>query len=354
MSASRSLWAQLHDARLVEGNLPPPPVPRSPWYVRVMLGVAGWIGALFLLGFVGVGFAVVIESATASFVVGVVVCAVAALLLHANPNSDFFGQFGMAISFAGQLLMGVALLRWFEGSLTMVAVTIAVMQGVLFTLIRHFIHRVWTSGWALVAVLWVLGNLGLHAFAPAGALLAFLMLWLVEFDHPRHGEQLRAAGYGIALATVLTLVTQYVGAGALMVGGTPIPRGGDASLALGKLAMSIVLIWAAVMMLRRERVEWNAAAGRIALAGTVILALISWKAPGVGPATAILVMGFANGNRLLAGLGIVALLGYSSHYYYALHATLLEKSVLLVVSGMVLLALRMALRQWWPKEAQDA
>jgi uncharacterized membrane protein len=59
---------------------------------------------------------------------------------------------------------------------------------------------------------------------------------------------------------------------------------------------------------------------------------------------------FANGNRVLAGLGILALLGYLSHYYYALYATLLAKSALLAGAGLVLLAARFALRRWWPRD----
>ena len=54
-----ALWAQLRDGGLVEGDLPEVGDARAPWFVRVMLGIAGWIGALFLLGFVGAGFAFV-------------------------------------------------------------------------------------------------------------------------------------------------------------------------------------------------------------------------------------------------------------------------------------------------------
>ncbi|NDH63348.1 MAG: DUF4401 domain-containing protein [Alphaproteobacteria bacterium] len=52
---------------------------------------------------------------------------------------------------------------------------------------------------------------------------------------------------------------------------------------------------------------------------------------------------------MLVGLGIVALLGYLSHYYYALHVTLLEKSGLLVLTGLALIAVRYAMRIWWPE-----
>jgi uncharacterized membrane protein len=66
------------------------------------------------------------------------------------------------------------------------------------------------------------------------------------------------------------------------------------------------------------------------------------------------VVGFANGNRVLIGLGIAALVGYLSHYYYSLQATLLEKSVLLMCTGLVLLAARFALHRWWPLSKEQA
>ena len=46
------------------------------------------------------------------------------------------------------------------------------------------------------------------------------------------------------------------------------------------------------------------------------IALASLAAPGLAPAVAILVLGYANGNRVLTGLGILVLLGYLSYYYY--------------------------------------
>jgi uncharacterized membrane protein len=125
--------------------------------------------------------------------------------------------------------------------------------------------------------------------------------------------------------------------------------GGKAGAWIGAATCGAVLLWAVITLLRREGVPLASAVGKIALAGAAILALISLKAPGVGPAAAILVVGYANGNRVLAGLGVAALLGYLSHYYYALHATLLEKSVLLACAGLTLFLLRLALLKWWPR-----
>jgi uncharacterized membrane protein len=59
------------------------------------------------------------------------------------------------------------------------------------------------------------------------------------------------------------------------------------------------------------------------------------------------VLGYANGNRVLAGLGILVLLGYLSYYYYSLETTLLIKSILLMAVGSLLLGVRLALHRWW-------
>ena len=64
--------------------------------------------------------------------------------------------------------------------------------------------------------------------------------------------------------------------------------------------------------------------------------------PGAAVGALILIVGFANGNRLLLGFGLFALLGFVSHYYYSLQLTLLIKSLLLIGLGVLLLAVR------WP------
>ena len=109
-----------------------------------------------------------------------------------------------------------------------------------------------------------------------------------------------------------------------------------------------------IQLLAREDVPLDSAQGKIAVLGAIIVAAATLKAPGLGPATAVLVIGFANGNRVLAGLGIIALLGYLSHYYYSLQITLLEKSMVLAGTGIALLIARLALQRYWPQPKEGA
>lgn len=348
-----AIWERLRQGGLVEGELPARGEARSPWFVRVMLGIAGWIGAVFLLGFVGVGLAMVVKSPTASWLVGAGACAAVAMLFRANRDGDFSSQFGLAVSLAGQALMVYGLTEWMGRSFAAVALGVAAQQALLFLLLPNFVHRVWTAWTGAYAMSFALADMGLQAFAPAAVTAGFVLVWLKEFDYPARGELLRAGGYGLALAAVQTAVMHgslWYGWIAVMGGRTP---SGSVALAwAGAIAAGAVLVGAVLLLLRREQLGQDTGPGKVALVAATVLALASLKAPGVGPAVAILTVGYANGNRVLAGLGIATLIGYLSHYYYALHATLLEKSVLMACAGIGLLAARLALHRWWPEQKE--
>ena len=137
------LWERLQKAALVEGGMPEAGDASSPWFIRVMLGFAGWLGALFLLGFVGAAFAFVIKSATAMVVVGAGACAVSVAIFRAAPKSDFVAQFGLAVSFAGQVLMLMGMSQWFrEFGPRQFAWCFLLQEAALFVLIPNFLHRV--------------------------------------------------------------------------------------------------------------------------------------------------------------------------------------------------------------------
>jgi hypothetical protein len=158
-----TLWARLAGAGVVSGEPPLPRDARSPWFVRVILGVAGWIGALFLLGLVGAGLAFLIKSSAAAWVAGAGACLAAATLFRANKGGDFTAQFGLAVSLAGQCRMGFGLGNLCGKSFSSISLALAVQQAVLFFLVPNFVHRVWTA-WTGAALL--LTRLALHRWWP--------------------------------------------------------------------------------------------------------------------------------------------------------------------------------------------
>jgi len=348
-----ALWGRLRDAGMVEGEMPAAGDARAPWFVRIMLGIAGWIGAMFLLAFVGAGFGFVMNSAGAAFVVGALACIAAVAIFRAAPKSDFVGQFGLAVSLAGQGLLVYGAAQWFGRSITGIALYVMLQQALLFILVPNYVHRLWTSWSTALAGSYAMLDAGLFAYTPAATAAAFLAVALYEFELARFGTMVRAGVYGLAVAAVqAALLSGQLLSGWLLWRGGPALLGGGAGMWAGRIASAAVLLWAVVVLLRREGLQLSSGQGRFGLVGALILGAVSLKAPGFGPAAAILIVGYANADRVLAGLGMFALIGYLSHYYYSLQATLLEKSGLLAAAGVALLLARLALRYWWPQQEE--
>lgn len=346
---AQALWQRLEADGLVAGEYPPPEAAASPWFVRVMLGVAGWIGAVFLLIFVGLGLKFVMESAGASFVAGLVACTAAGALYRARPDSDFATQFGLAVSLAGQGLVLFALAKTLGHHMSTIALSMGLFQAALFIAIPNFVHRVWAAWTAACAIAFALAEWHLQAYAPGLLSVACTWVWLNEFRYAQQGAMLRAGGYGLVLALMGVAGTAAWTTGAwLWRAGIGRLSGNEYHLWAGAGLGGIALLWAVRRLLIREGVEPASGTGWRILAAAGILALATLKAPGLAPATLILLLGHGNGNRVLSGLGVAALLGYLSFYYYSLEATLLHKSALMAATGLALLAARLMLLKWWP------
>lgn len=324
---SMALWTQLKQAGFVEGELPIESDVTTPWYVRTMLGFAGWIGAVFLLGFVGVGFAFVVKSVIAALIVGALLCGAAVFIFRINPNSDFASQFAFAMSLAGQVLILVGLFRGFPSQINTITLLMVFVQAILFFLLPSFLHRVWAATTGIVAAVMLLNSFGLYAYTQGLLIAAFSWVWLNEFNFAQRGSLIRALGYGCALASILSSQLNFW---------------------IGAALIGVTLIFVVVKLLAREGVAATSRPGGAALAAATLIALLSFKAPGIGLTLIILLVGYAHGNRVLAGLGIFSMLAYLSHYYYILDISLLQKSMLLMGSGIILLAARVALKRGWP------
>ncbi|MCU0971307.1 MAG: DUF4401 domain-containing protein [Gammaproteobacteria bacterium] len=354
-AASRArTWERLAAAGLVHGE-PPPSTPRSPWYVRVMQGGSGWLGALFLLGFAGGTFAFLFEDDLGALVGGLIACVAAALTFRRWPDSDFAGQLAFATSLAGQALVAVGLWGLLDERLGPVAALMAAFLVALWALVPGYLHRTWTAWtaafWGWLALL----DAGLGPLVPGLYAAAFAWVWLSEPELVRHGDRVQAAGWGLALAVAQFPIAGWaIGDLIHLLGTARTPLLSAAISAAGLALPAAVLLGVVARLLARERASQSSGPAIAALGGAAVLALMTLKAPGLAPAVILLVVGHAVGNRELAGLGVLALLAFLARYYYALHATLLEKSLLMMATGAALLAVYAALRWLWRRrEARD-
>lgn len=342
---SRSgLWQRLRDAGHAEGDVPPESVAATaaPWYVRTMLGFAGWLGALFLLGFVGAAFSFVFKSPSAALVAGIACCAAAGTMLRARGDGHAFGaQFGLALSMAGQGMVVYGVMRLLDGQKTLALFLLFAFEAVLAAVVANFLHRLLCAWAAGIALAFALQAAGVHGLAPAILAAMFALVWTDARRWAAAGSLWSPLGYGLALAML-------VADSALL---TPVSFWGAGESAPGWLAMHArlvaallvggVLVFTVLRLLSAAGVQAGSPQGIVAIAGACLVALASIMAHGLDTALLILLLGFAVGNRALTGLGILALLGFLCHFYYQLHATLLEKSLLLAASGMLLLAVRL-------------
>jgi uncharacterized membrane protein len=349
-------WLRLREASLVEGEIPPPGAHSSPWYVRAMLGIAGWIGALFLLAFIALGLVTIIKSSTAAIVVGAVFCAAAFAMFRFAKDNVFVTQFALAVSLAGQALFifGIASDMKTEG--TGFAMTIFVLEGALAVAVPNFIHRVLTTYAATMALEWVLGSFGAWTLAPIIPATGIAVIWLDESLWARRASVWAPIGYGLVLAMLSMSAMFMVGSYA----GFSFPGMHQAAILvapwLGRVVIAGLLVWAVVRLLHREGVELGSKPGTFALVLVSVVALASLLAPGVAGALLLILLGFATSNRILLALGFVAFAAFLSNYYYRLDSTLLVKSMVLMGLGAGILGARVALdRMLGPeKEGADA
>jgi hypothetical protein len=168
-------------------------------------------------------------------------------------------------------------------------------------------------------------------------------------------ETLEPVSYGLAVSVFGTLLVRT--AATSTRGTTSIDVGRELSReldALGPLP-AIGLTVALVALIWKIGDEHGASPTRgrafAAIIGAAALGFGALNSPGIVAGAAALVLAFDRRDNVLLGLATVFLIGFGSFYYYSLDLTLLEKSGVLVGSGVLLLAIRSRLV---PRDAEAA
>jgi len=184
-------------------------------------------------------------------------------------------------------------------------------------------------------------SLNLPFVFSSALLLAAAWIWLHEFDYPQYLSILHPVGYGLVLALLVIKGSNWFGDELWGLGNNT-----DENFIqpwMGELLSGIVALWIVSQLLLRHSQALTQPFSLVILIGTLFVCAASVKAEGITIGTMILILGFANSNRILMAIGILSLLTYISAYYYLLDTTLLNKSFSLLLIGVVLLVLRWVL-----------
>jgi uncharacterized membrane protein len=345
-----SLWENLGQAGLVGGDRPPEVEPITvPWYVRIMTGVAGWIAAALLLAVVPIGMGGMLDNGWSWLMLGGVSCLFAWYLSNRGGPSAFTDQFAFALSVAGQFQILIGLEQLLGWDLRGLGWFLLGLEILLFFAIAGFIHRVWTVVAGGLALLYLIGGLQHSNMLLALTLGAFALVWLNEFRLPGRQDHMQPLGYGLLSVIVILVITGSIDMGGLRSSFVP-EQGLVGELLvqplLGGLAVAALVVVVTLVIVKQQALSYRQGVG-MALSGVAALvALTTLWAPGIGAAYLVILIGHALGNRVLLGFGAFGLLSYLSHYYYALELSLLHKSALLAASGLALILVRLAVRQF--------
>lgn len=351
------LWQQLTEQQLVSGDLPAPGELESPWYVRVMIGFAGWLAAIFMLGFIAAALEFVFRNEGVAIIIGAVMLVLAFLILDKKGKQDFAGQFGLAMSFAGQALIAYGLFDIGNLFNSWVWLMLALLQTALAWLMPNSIHRVWSAFAAAMALSYALTHAHIY-YLQSGLLMGLVAyVWLHELRWLEQQQRVKPIGYGLTLALVYQATSRSM-YHVFYSFSSPAATHKVGALQpwMGELLAGMVIVYVVWALLRQQQVQVPGRVANATLLATVLVVLASIEANGISVGVMIILLGFANGNRILTGIGITALLYYLSVYYFLMHTTLLEKSKLLFLLGSLLLLTAWVMRRWLfkPQEVQHA
>lgn len=304
----------------------------TPWYIRGLIGIGGWVAALFFILFLGV--LGIIDEGSQAIVVGFIFCLVAIGLKWLTRRSVFAGQLALAVSLAGQALFIGGLTSEIDNISITLLITI-LFEGVLLIFYPDKLHRFLSTLVICGAIFWLFIDLEIQEVSHLVLILlavGTVLLWLYEarlivtplrqFYRPV-GYALPVAMFGFLLLSFseeMEIKWWWLSAGGLL----------------------LVLFYLEYLILRQQGLGLQTKIVPWLLAGTLILIIPAFQTPGILAALIGLLLGFQGGReaRLLLGLSIAFLAVFLIGYYYNLNLTLLTKSFVLMGTGLIFLGLR--------------
>jgi hypothetical protein len=276
--------------------------------------------------------------------VGLVLCAAAVAMLWALSGREFFAQFALAGSLAGQALVVGGLFRLYRTHDASIYLAIAGLEIALAALAPYSVHRTWSAFAAAMSVLLALHEWHSAFLFPGALALVFVMVQINEARLASSSAVWRPVAAGLALGLLAIVPVTLLLDSTFFFGQMHHPPARPEAWT-GMLLMALVLVGSVAWLLIRNGIGLTSRVGLTALGASILLAAAGAPVSALLAAILIVVVAFASGHRAMTGLGVLMVLGSLAYYYYSLDATLLSKSVSLALAGVVLLAARHALRR---------
>lgn len=310
----------LRERGLIAANAAPPPDdPDRPWFLSLLMGIAGWIAGLFVLVFLALAFD--LDRVTGLVIAGTGLLCVAWVLYFLGRGAVFIDQLALALSIAGQLALTVYFFDRLDAALPIAAAVLG-LQLIVFGAMPDRIARTIAAFFASIAWVFVVRfALRPHEgvggfFDPDGNVVAPRFgSWTVPIEWLATWLPVGAVVLGL-LRTETSWMARRGGRFA-----RPLITGLLAGMALGGIAaepLSMLVLDAG--SLGRDVNGW-------ALFPLLSIALALFAAS----------LAFSLRSAGLTGLAIFAALVHLARFYYLYGTSLTWKSLIMAVTGALLL-----------------
>ena len=325
----------------------------SPWFISLFFGMSGILASLFFIGFLTLLLdnTGLLDSTLAVFIIGGILSGIGGFLFYnaRSRHRPFWNSLAFAITLAGQGYIAYALLAS-EITEPLNIVLLLLVQLLMTVAIANFIYRLLSATLALSCLFYLLNyyhlsevSLGLLALITSVThLQRYRLAAFIPTKWRMNALEITNA-IGYASAYVLLSVSVYFIAAEY---GNSFDSYGEAfsyNYYLAQGLLTLASLYAAYLILKRYHIKLLSAAGLLISAAIVLLGIMSIYVSGLLATSLIIIIATANSQRVLLGLGIIALVGYIFWYYYQLDTSLLVKSASMLVIGIALLLLHWVL-----------
>ena len=325
----------------------------SPWFISLLFGMSGLLASLFFIGFLTLLLdnTGLLDSTLAVFIIGGILSGIGGFLFYnaRRRHRPFWNSLAFAITLAGQGYIAYALLAS-EITEPLNIGLLLLVQLLMTVAIPNFIYRLLSATLALSCLFYLLNyyhlseiSLGLLALITSVThLQRYRLAAFIPTKWRMNALEITNA-IGYASAYVLLSVSVYFIAAEY---GNSFDSYGEAfsyNYYLAQGLLTLASLYAAYLILKRYHIKLLSAAGLLISAAIVLLGIMSIYVSGLLATSLIIIIATANSQRVLLGLGIIALVGYIFWYYYQLDTSLLVKSASMLVIGIALLLLRWVL-----------
>ncbi len=313
-----------------------------PWYVNLFVGISAWVAAILVTAFFFIiGF---INTDQALFF-GVVFCALAIWVSRTARGNVFLGQLSLALSLTGQVLAMIGL-DSLADELFFIVAAIIILELILMWFhcdsVLRFISILIVTTSILVLVVDKNALEWIHLYISV-LMTGVLFIYLKENHLKMIGleELILPVGSGLTISLLAILIMPLLGFDLMGWG------------------ITAVILFVFLLFILTQ-IVFDLGYGlqnRVVIAlvvGCLFLLIPAISMPGILAALTVLLLGFWRGNRGIMSLASVFLIFYIGEYYYSLEWTLLIKSLALMGSGAILLALRYFVAQFVPKTGDEA